>query len=289
MSVVSQGALSAHGPLQKHQFDGTGEIVTEAPPEPKEFLENGEPKPTVTLIDFPQMVSTRHPNAKELYDRDLNCLKRFFVTKLKCVPEQGWDELIPKWDDVIKCQDGQRIAALDDESTGEGSNLQVRLDEELQASGYSEIDSNRDMELYYYHRDPARGLCRIRDVEEEDSDRNDSGDEEGSVEGGQDVAEILESEPSSYPGFGTEVPDIDDDSIESEKGSVIPVFNLLDDEQRSVFTSQTRAMAEEKAKARVRMHLEERKKKSNRKSAFQSRNNNKTFLKGKRVYDDLKF
>ena len=289
MSVVSQGALSAHGPLQKHQFDGTGEIVTEAPPEPKEFLENGEPKPTVTLIDFPQMVSTRHPNAKELYDRDLNCLKRFFVTKLKCVPEQGWDELIPKWDDVIKCQDGERIAALDDESTGEGSKLQVRLDEELQASGYSEIDSNRDMELYYYHRDPARGLCQIRDVEEEDSDQNDSGDEEGSVEGGQDVAEILESEPSSYPGFGTEVPDIDDDSIESEKGSVIPVFNLLDDEQRSVFTSQTRAMAEEKAKARVRMHLEERKKKSNRKSAFQSRNNNKTFVKGKRVYDDLKF
>ncbi|KAI2494969.1 Rio2 [Fragilaria crotonensis] len=290
MSVVSQGALSAHGPLQKHQFDGTGEIVTEAPPEPKEFLENGEPKPTVTLIDFPQMVSTRHPNAKELYDRDLNCLKRFFVTKLKCVPEQGWDELIPKWEDVIKSQDGERIAALDDESTCEGSKLQVRLDEELQASGYSENDSNRDMELYYYHRDPARGLCQIRDVEEEDSDQDDRGDEEGSVEGGHDVAaEILESQPSSYPGLGTEVPDIDDDSIESEKGMAIPVFNLLDDEQRSVFTSQTRAMAEEKARARVRMHLEERKKKSSRKSAFQSRNNNKTFVKGKRVYDDLKF
>lgn len=290
MSVVSQGALSAHGPLQKHQFDGTGEIVTEAPPEPKEFLENGEPKPTVTLIDFPQMVSTRHPNAKELYDRDLNCLKRFFVTKLKCVPEQGWDELIPKWEDVIKSQDGERIAALDDESTCEGSKLQVRLDEELQASGYSENDSNRDMELYYYHRDPARGLCQIRDIEEEDSDQDDRGDEEGSMEGGHDVAaEILESQPSSYPGLGTEVPDIDDDSIESEKGMAIPVFNLLDDEQRSVFTSQTRAMAEEKARARVRMHLEERKKKSSRKSAFQSRNNNKTFVKGKRVYDDLKF
>lgn len=290
MSVVSQGALSAHGPLQKHQFDGTGEIVTEAPPEPKEFLENGEPKPTVTLIDFPQMVSTRHPNAKELYDRDLNCLKRFFVTKLKCVPEQGWDELIPKWEDVIKSQDGERIAALDDESTCEGSKLQVRLDEELQASGYSENDSNRDMELYYYHRDPARGLCQIRDIEDEDSDQDDRGDEEGSVEGGHDVAaEILESQPSSYPGLGTEVPDIDDDSIESEKGMAIPVFNLLDDEQRSVFTSQTRAMAEEKARARVRMHLEERKKKSSRKSAFQSRNNNKTFVKGKRVYDDLKF
>lgn len=290
MTVVSQGALSAHGPLQKHQFDGTGEIVTETPPEPKEFLENGEPKPTVTLIDFPQMVSTRHPNAKELYDRDLNCLKRFFVTKLKCVPEQGWDELIPKWEDVIKPLDDERITALDDESRCEGSKVKVRLDEELQASGYSENDANRDMELYYYHRDPSRGLCPIRDHEEENSDRNDSDEEEESEGSGIDVvAETHESQLFRSHDPGTEVPDIDDDSIDSEIRSVKPVFNLLDDEQRSVFTSQTRAMAEEKAKARVRMHLEERKKKSNQKSAFQSRNNNKTFVKGKRVYDDLKF
>jgi hypothetical protein len=44
-------------------------ISFEAMPEPVARLENGEPKPIVTLIDFPQMISTKHPNAKELYER----------------------------------------------------------------------------------------------------------------------------------------------------------------------------------------------------------------------------
>ncbi len=30
----------------------------------------------VTLIDFPQMVSVSHANAKELFDRDVDCLIR---------------------------------------------------------------------------------------------------------------------------------------------------------------------------------------------------------------------
>jgi serine/threonine-protein kinase RIO1 len=271
MSVVSQGALSAHGPLQKHQFDGTGEVITEAPPEPKEFLKNGEPKPTVTLIDFPQMVSTRHPNAEELYNRDLNCLKRFFVTKLKCVPDQGWDELIPKWEDVIQPVSNLLVEA-DHESTSVGLKAQLRLDEELRASGFSEKDSSRDLELYYYN--PMHELGQNDDEEVSENEQED-----------------LADGPAAQPGNkqDDEVPDIDNDSVESAEKDIKPVFNLLDDDQRSVFTSQTRAMAEEKAKARVRQHIEERRKKTSRKGAFQSRNNNKTFVKGKRIYDDLTF
>merc|ERR1719489_671884 len=30
------------------------------------------------IIDFPQMVSTLHPDAKQLFDRDVNCLRDFF-------------------------------------------------------------------------------------------------------------------------------------------------------------------------------------------------------------------
>ena len=30
----------------------------------------------VTLIDFPQMVSVSHANAKELFERDVDCLIR---------------------------------------------------------------------------------------------------------------------------------------------------------------------------------------------------------------------
>ena len=30
----------------------------------------------LTLIDFPQMVSTNHANAQELFDRDVECVLR---------------------------------------------------------------------------------------------------------------------------------------------------------------------------------------------------------------------
>ena len=111
------------GHYKKHIANGTGEIVTEEPPTPAECLDNGEPKPIVTLIDFPQMVRTQHRNAKELYERDVTCLKQFFVRKLKCVPE-NWDELIPAW--PANYNQEECIA----------SKAQVRLDQELQAGGF---------------------------------------------------------------------------------------------------------------------------------------------------------
>uniref|UniRef100_A0A1D1ZQ53 non-specific serine/threonine protein kinase n=2 Tax=Auxenochlorella protothecoides TaxID=3075 RepID=A0A1D1ZQ53_AUXPR len=40
----------------------------------------------ITLIDFPQMVSTNHANAEELFERDVDCLIRFFSKKLGYVP-----------------------------------------------------------------------------------------------------------------------------------------------------------------------------------------------------------
>lgn len=41
----------------------------------------------VTIIDFPQMVSVAHPNAQELFDRDAECVVRYFTRKLGYVPE----------------------------------------------------------------------------------------------------------------------------------------------------------------------------------------------------------
>ncbi|CAG8528317.1 11595_t:CDS:10, partial [Ambispora leptoticha] len=39
--------------------------------------ENGEP----VLIDFPQMISTSHPNAEWYFDRDVECIRRYFQRK----------------------------------------------------------------------------------------------------------------------------------------------------------------------------------------------------------------
>jgi RIO kinase 2 len=41
---------------------------------------------SVTLIDFPQMVSTNHHNAAELFARDLGGLVKFFAMKMKFIP-----------------------------------------------------------------------------------------------------------------------------------------------------------------------------------------------------------
>jgi len=73
-TVATRGQLTI--PFgQQHigkQMDGTGEIITEEPAKPKVMLENGvDARPVVTLIDFPQMVSVRHPNAEELWGRDI--------------------------------------------------------------------------------------------------------------------------------------------------------------------------------------------------------------------------
>lgn len=39
----------------------------------------------ITLIDFPQIVSTKHPNAELYFQRDVNCIKRLFEKKFGIV------------------------------------------------------------------------------------------------------------------------------------------------------------------------------------------------------------
>ena len=263
MSVATKGALSAHAPVQKFAVDGTGEVVTEAPPEPAELLSNGEPKPVVTLIDFPQMVSTRHPNAQELFERDVECLRRFFVKKLKCIPEGGWEELLPSWEDLMpsdhleESDNGNREGAgASGEETCIASRAQVRLDQELQASGYS------------YTVNETR-LMHTEVEEEKDEDRGDGDDtEEGNIGSEVDEANIDLS------------PDEDDGDA---KGAASLSPSVLD---AAVVTRQTRALAEEKAKAQVQKHLKDAKKKGGRKGAFKSKNKNKAYEKGRRIYTE---
>lgn len=254
-SVTTKGALSV--PTHVHQHvDGTGEYVTEELPTPTEFLDNGQPKPVVKLIDFPQMVSTKHPNAQELFERDLQCLQRYFLKKLKCIVD---DDMIPKWSDVV----------VESEDSDALSTRQVRLDEELQASGFSEMDANRDLELYYFEKEQEKVAM---------------GEEEGDEEYEHDVGDC-DSDADEQG--------VHDDAVElandSESDSVSSDRN---EEERqeidlSLLEAQSRAVAEEKARARVRRQIEEEKRKRSQKGAFRSRNSNKTYVKGKRVMNDI--
>lgn len=42
-----------------------------------------------TLIDFPQMVSTSHENAAAYFDRDVECVARFFRRRFNYAREVG--------------------------------------------------------------------------------------------------------------------------------------------------------------------------------------------------------
>ena len=48
----------------------------------------------MTIIDFPQMVSVAHPNAAELFQRDVDGVMRFFMKKLGYMPQH--DASLPR-------------------------------------------------------------------------------------------------------------------------------------------------------------------------------------------------
>jgi hypothetical protein len=74
----------------------------------------------------------------------------------------------------------------------------------------------------------------------------------------------------------------------AEDGQVeVEVANLLLDDEE--LQSLTRDQLEERVKDRVRRQLEEQRRKSRKQNAFRKGNNNKTYVKGKRVMTDTGF
>lgn len=305
MPVKNKGALSSHGPIQKHSIDGTGEVVTEKPPEPTERLENGDPKPIVTLIDFPQMVSTRHPNAKELYDRDVACLKTFFGKKLRCYidGEGGIDAatfkgIMPSWEELI-AEIAQEVEVpgdgADDVTTA--SKAQRRLDEELQASGFSKEDAARDSELNYFqsHQQLNRDLDVVEDVDEEDDSEDEVDDNEEPTEcvDKKNVEATINDkrEVENKPDADEQAPElIDMDGFHIEESKLDDSASFAGGVSiggMSRVSQLSYAEAEQRARERVRRHLEDRKRASGKKGAFKSRNSNKSYSKGKRVMNDF--
>ena len=303
-TVVTKGALTVpFGQKHTHEMmDGTGEIITEEPAKPKQLLENGiDAKPIVTLIDFPQMVSVRHPNAEELWRRDIECLKRFFVKKLKMdLGEGDWETLVPVWDDLIANVNEDEVAIdtnfeVDDCETVDGeksvitvssnsciaSKKQLRLDKELQASGFSKNDSMRASELHYFETKPEVGIEPVQEEEEEN---------EGvaSIQDGIDNV----NDQDFYDGTISDN-DEDDDSVnvQGEVRVYRDVIKNEDDQSIANFSTISRAQsyaeAEAIARERVRRHFNEQKKAKMRKGAYRSRNSNKSFNKGKRGFQDF--
>jgi len=281
MSVIAEsnpGMLSARGPWEPEHLQPTeadaGSHAEDEPPKPVE-LENGEPKPIVTLIDFPQMVSTRHPNAKELYERDMACLYKFFSHKLQFqIPDTERERLHLSWESMQNALN-ERQEQLDvnqgDESQSVclASKAQLRLDEELQASGYSKEDSDRDMELYYYYSVDETTNER---KENDDSD-NDHSSDPGDFARGDEAADEVEEEGRI--------------TIEGDTAPLASSELSVTIQGSELLTEMNRQQLQEQARLRVQQHLDARKKKDRSRGAFHKRNSNKSYEKGKRVFQDI--
>lgn len=98
----------------------------------------------VTLIDFPQMISTNHFNADELFTRDANCLAKFFGMKMKFVPD---DLILPKLGDI---------------------EIAEALDEHIRASGFSKEDDDILMRFIHENNNNDEGESEIEGSDEED-------------------------------------------------------------------------------------------------------------------------
>lgn len=140
----------------------------------------------ITLIDFPQMVSTSHPNAEWYFDRDVKCIRDFFAKRYNYE-----SELFPTFKDIRRS---------------------YSLDVEVSASGFTK-DMERDGALLH----PAGPEGENDDNEEEDDDEETT-DEEVEEEESVDMEEykhaMLELEglkvSDSYA-------DIQEEENESEK------------------------------------------------------------------------
>ncbi|XP_020388092.2 serine/threonine-protein kinase RIO2 isoform X2 [Rhincodon typus] len=83
----------------------------------------------VTMIDFPQMVSTSHLNAEWYFNRDVKCIRDFFIKRFNYE-----SELYPTFKDIRK------VASLDVEIEVSGYTKELQEDSELLHASGPETD-----------------------------------------------------------------------------------------------------------------------------------------------------
>ncbi|XP_030593640.1 serine/threonine-protein kinase RIO2 [Archocentrus centrarchus] len=87
----------------------------------------------ITMIDFPQMVSTSHPNAEWYFDRDVKCIRDFFAKRFNYE-----SELFPTFKDI------RRSCSLDVEVSASGFTKDMERDGALLHPAGPEDDDDEE-------------------------------------------------------------------------------------------------------------------------------------------------
>lgn len=172
-------------------------------------------KLTPIIIDFPQMLSIDHPNAEMYFNRDINCIKRFFERRFHFTSDEPGPFFVeashrattaPKGKGRVQkgkaSKEGQKSQNSKghntEKSKEKGESLQGRrLDIEVEASGFS--------------RKMAKELEKYMKEFGVDGDGNDVDDVRSDLEGSG------EDEPAQY---SREQNGEEDESLEEKEGSV---------------------------------------------------------------------
>lgn len=138
--------------------EGKGKVPANLDDVPDEMI-----KLVPIIIDFPQMVSIDHANAEMYFDRDVNCIKRYFQRKFHFVSDVPGPTFADARKKFMK-------------------NPGKRLDVEVEASGFSRKQA-RELENYMKEVgvDGDAG-SRNEDGEEDEEDEEDEDSEEESEE-----------------------------------------------------------------------------------------------------------
>lgn len=157
----------------------------------------------ITMIDFPQMISTSHPNAAELFDRDVHGLVKFF-SRLQggaYTPDR-----VPKLKDIVA-----------DEN--------VHLDEDVEASGFGKEFGEKvhDLSIFSAHQN----------IEESDSDDDYEDDSDVEAEEGGNKNDHDEEVPDLVEGVQNAVIDTQTNGTDEEDSD-----NESDGEEQDAFAAE---------------------------------------------------
>lgn len=144
----------------------------ELPPQPEDRAEadtdekqgNRTIKLTPYLIDFPQMVSIDHANGEMYFDRDVNCIKRFFERRFHFTS----DEPGPFFVEVRKRAEGKLVKRLDVEAEASGFSKKMakELEKYMRENG---VDGDREAKRTEEEEDSSDTLGSDNEVTSQDA------------------------------------------------------------------------------------------------------------------------
>ncbi|KAI1210929.1 RIO1-domain-containing protein [Annulohypoxylon truncatum] len=186
--------LARHG-LIHGDFNEFNILIKEEPEKPEQSAESDAVEKehekdnfaaTPILIDFPQMVSMDHQNAEMYFDRDVNCVKRFFERRFHFVSTQPG----PFFKDAKKTvgKDGAK-----------------RLDAAVEASGFSK-KALKDLEAAIREQQATRGDHAGSGGEHDDlsTSEDEDDDEDGEEDEDEDKDEVEDPEADNLSAVGND-------------------------------------------------------------------------------------